>query len=120
MRCVTVAVQYLDGWVYKRNESQSADLGARLNVRGVEQPLMAGLYADDTVLLAGSEGMLQRIVYKFDSVCKRRKLTVNAGKSRIMVFERAREQTVDFAKLYRVGSEVIHGCKMWLGKERME
>ncbi len=33
-------------------------LGARSNVRGVEQPLVAGLYADDTVLLAESEGML--------------------------------------------------------------
>ncbi len=27
-----------------------------------EQPLVAGLYADDTVLLAESEGMLQRII----------------------------------------------------------
>ncbi len=26
------------------------DLDARLNVRGVEQPLVAGLYADDTVM----------------------------------------------------------------------
>ncbi len=33
------------------------DLGARLNVRGVEQPVVAGLYVDDTVLLAESEGM---------------------------------------------------------------
>ncbi len=32
------------------------DLGARLNVRGLKQPVVAGLYADDTVLLAGSEG----------------------------------------------------------------
>ncbi len=32
------------------------DLGARLNVRGVEQPVVASLYADDTVLLAESEG----------------------------------------------------------------
>ncbi len=65
------------------------DLGARLNVRGMEQPLVVGLYSDDTVLLAESEGMLQRIIDEFDRVCKRRKLKVNAGKSKVMVFERA-------------------------------
>ncbi len=48
------------------------DLGARLNVREVEQPVVVGLYADDTVLLAESEGLLQRIVDEFDRVCKRR------------------------------------------------
>ncbi len=40
------------------------------------------LYADDTVLLAESEGMLQRIVDEFNRVCKRRKLKVNAVKAR--------------------------------------
>ncbi len=77
---------------------------------------MAGLYADDTVLLAESEGMLQRIVDEFDRVCKRRKLKVNTDKSK--VFERAREQTINFAKPYRVGSEAILGCKIWLGRRR--
>ncbi len=43
---------------------------------------MAGLYADDTELLVESEGMLQRIVDEFDRVC-RRKLKVNAGKSKV-------------------------------------
>ncbi len=52
------------------------------------------MYADDTVLLAESEGMLQRIVDEFDRVCKRRKLKMNAGKSKVMVFGRAREQTM--------------------------
>ncbi len=66
------------------------DLGARLNVRGVEKSVMVALYVDDTVLLAENEGMLQRIVAEFDRVCKRRKLKVNAGKSKVMVFERAR------------------------------
>ncbi len=91
------------------------DFGARLNVRGVEQPLVAGLYADDTVLLAESEGMPQRIVDEFDRACRRRKLKVNAGKSKVMVFERAREQTIDFAK-----PKAIVGCKIWLGKEKTE
>ncbi len=41
-----------------------------------------------TVLLAESEGKLQRIVDVFDRVCKRRKLKVSAGKSKVMVFKR--------------------------------
>ncbi len=89
----------------------------------MEQPLVAGLYVDDTVLLAESEGMLQKIVGESGRVCKRRKLRVNAGKSKVMVFEKAREHTIDFEKPYRVGSEAIHivpGCKIWLGKEMME
>ncbi len=96
------------------------DLGARLNVRGVEMPVVAGLYADDTVLLAENEGMLQRIVDEFDRVCKRRKLKVYAGKSKVTVFERAREQTINFAKPYRMRSKAILECKLWLGKERVE
>ncbi len=92
------------------------DLGARLKVRGVQQPLMAGLCAHDTVLLA--EGMLQRIVDEFDRVCRRRQLKVNSGKSTVMVFERARGQTIDFSKPYRVGSGAVPGCKIWLGKEK--
>ncbi len=47
---------------------------------------MAGLFADDTVLLAENEGTLQRVVVEFDKVCKRTKLRVNAGKSKVMVF----------------------------------
>ncbi len=43
-------------------------------MRGVEQPVVAGLYADDTVLLAESEGMLQSNIDEFGRVCKRRKL----------------------------------------------
>ncbi len=46
------------------------------------------------MLLAEREGMLQRIVDEFDRVCKRKKLKVNAGNSKVMVFDRASEQTV--------------------------
>ncbi len=72
------------------------------------------------MLLAESKGMLQRIVDEFYKVCKRRKLKVHAGKSKMMVFERAREQTINFTKPYRVGSEAILGCNIWLGKKKME
>ncbi len=109
----------MDGCI-REMKVEVQDLGGRLNARGVEQRVVASLYADDTVLLAESEGMLQRIIDEFDRVCKRRKLKVNAGKSKMMVFERARDQTVNFANPYRVGSEAILGCKIWLGQEKME
>ncbi len=64
--------------------------------------------------------MLQRIVDEFERVCKRRKLKVNASKSKVMFFERAREQTIDFAKPYRVGTGAKPECKIWLGKKKME
>ncbi len=60
---------------------------------------------------------MTRTVDEFGRVCKRRKLKVNAGKSKVVVFERAREQTIDFAKPYRVGSEAIPEFKIWLEKE---
>ncbi len=88
------------------------NLGARLNVKGVEQFLVVGLYAHDTVLLVESEGMPQRIVDEFGRVCKRRNLKVHASKSKFVVFERAREQTIDFAKPYKVESEAVLGCKI--------
>ncbi len=45
---------------------------------------------------------------------------MNASKSKVVVFERAREQTIDFAKPYRVGSEPVPECKIWLEKEMEE
>ncbi len=87
---------YMDGCI-REMKVGVRDLVARLNVGGVEQSLVAGLYADGTVLLAECEGMLQSIVDEVDKVCEGRKLKVNAGKSKVMVFKRAREQTINFA-----------------------
>ncbi len=67
-----------------------------------------------------ARGCFKRIVDESDRICKRRKLKVNAGKSKVIVFERAREQTINFVKPYRMGSEAILWCKIWLGKEKME
>ncbi len=53
-----------------------------------------------SVRLRRRERILQRIVDEFGRVCRRKKLKVNAGKSKVMVFERAREKTIDFAKSY--------------------
>ncbi len=57
---------YMDGCI-REMKVGVWDLGARMNVRGVEQPLVVGLHADDTVLLAENEGMLQRTVYRSPS-----------------------------------------------------
>ncbi len=84
------------------------DLSATLNVKGVEQPLVAGLYADDTVLLAKSEGKLQGIVDEFDRVCKRRKLKVNAGKRKVTVY---REQE---SRLLILQSHIQWGLWLYL------
>lgn len=60
-------------------------------------------FANDKVLLAEKERMLQRIVYEFGRECKRRK--VNVGRSKIMVFKRVREHNIESAKSYRVRAE---------------
>jgi len=42
------------------------------------------IFADDTVLIGDSEQKLQKLVKEFGSVCKRRKLSINIDKSKIM------------------------------------
>ena len=42
------------------------------------------LFADNTALMADSEQKLCRLVTEFGRVCERRKLRVNAGKSKVM------------------------------------
>ncbi len=78
------------------------------------------LFADDTVLLAENEGGLQRVVNEFFSVCKKGKLKVNAGKSKVMVFSRREEEVVDFNTAYRVSLPVVARCRIMLGSEKME
>ncbi len=77
------------------------------------------LFVDDTMLLAESEGDLQRVVNEFCSVCKRRKLKVNTGKSKVMVFER-KEEVIDFSSAYRVRPPAVARCRIILGNEKME
>ena len=43
------------------------------------------LYADDLALCGESEEDLRVMVGRFSEVCRRRVLTVNAGKSKVMV-----------------------------------
>ncbi len=50
--------------------------------------IVACMFADNTVLLLGSERELYTVVDEIYSVCVRRKLRVDDGKSKMMVFER--------------------------------
>ncbi len=94
--------------------------GAKLRLNEEVWSVVTCLFADDTVLLAESEGDLQREVNEFFSVCKRRKLKVNAGKSKMMVFERREEEVINFNTAYRVRLPAVASCKIMLGSEKME
>ncbi len=72
------------------------------------------------MLLAESERDLQRVVNEFYSVCKRRNLKVNAGKSKVMVFERREEEVVDFNTAYILRLPAVTRCRVMLGSEKME
>ncbi len=64
--------------------------------------MVTSLFADGTVLLADGERELQRVADEFYRVCERRRLRVNSGKSKWMVFERRAVVELDFSTLHRV------------------
>ncbi len=84
-------------------------------MNGMGWLVTACLFADDNVLLAESERQLQRVVYQFHNVCKRRKLRANAGKSKVMVFESREVEVVDFRNPYRVSVPVDERCEIVMG-----
>ena len=96
---------YMDG-VMREFKARVGRGGAQMELDGRVWYLMDALFADDTVLLAESEDELQRMVNEFSDVCSRRKLKVNAGKSKVMVFERKVRERIDFENPYRLVSEV--------------
>ena len=95
---------YMDG-VMREMKARVGRGGVKLEKQGEIWYLMDALFADDTVLLAESEGDLQKMVKEFEFVCSRRKLKVNVGKSKVMVFERQVRDTIDFRNPYRVVRE---------------
>ncbi len=78
----------------RERKSKVVNAGAKLRLNGEVWSVVTCLFADDTVLLAESDGDLQRVVNEFYSVCKRRKLKASAGKSKVMVFERREVEMV--------------------------
>ncbi len=66
-------------------KSKVVNAGAKLRLSEEVWSVVTCLFPDDTVLLTESEGDLQRVENEFYSVCKKRRLKVNAGKSKVMV-----------------------------------
>ena len=48
-------------------------------------------FADDTALVADSSEKLKRMIERFATMCTRRKLKVNVGKNKEVVYERGLE-----------------------------
>ena len=96
---------YMDG-VVREVEARAIESGVELvGVDGLGWQLSQLLFADDTALVADSEKKLQRLVTEFDSVCERRKLRVNVGKSKVMRCTRSRDAM---------------GMNLWLGGDKLE
>ncbi len=110
---------FMDGWMGER-KCKVVRTGAKLRLNGVVWSVVTCLFVDDTVLLTESEWDLQRAVNEFISVCKRRKLKVNAGKSKVMVFERREEEVINFNTANRVRLPEVANCRIMFGSEKME
>ncbi len=86
---------FMDGCMWEM-KYRVVNTGAKLRLHGEVWSVVTCLFADDTMLLAESEGDLQRVGNEFCRVCKKRKLKVNTGKSKVMVFGRREEEVIDF------------------------
>ena len=75
---------YMDG-VMKEMLGGMDGEGVRMVVNRREWSVPCLLYADDLVLCSESEEGLRKLVERFGRVCKRRGLTVNTDKSKVMV-----------------------------------
>ncbi len=95
-------------------------MGAKLKLNGEVWSVVTCLFTNDTVLLAEREVDLQIVVNEFYSVCKRRKLKVNAGKSKVMVFERREKEVFDCSTAYRVSLPPVARYRIILGNEEVE
>ena len=79
---------YMDGvvrevknWVMHRGLPMIGEDGREWQINQI-------LFADDTALVAVTEERLQMLVEAFNTVCKRRGLKVNVGKSKVMMCDR--------------------------------
>ncbi len=96
------------------------NVGAKLRLNEEVWSVVTHLVADGTVLLAESKEGFAVLVNEFYSVCKRRKLKVNAGESKVMVAESKEEQVIDCNTAYRVRLPAVVRCRIMLGSETMK
>ena len=80
----------MDG-VVREVKAEMLERGVKLRRNGREREVGQLLFADDTALVADSSEKLRRMVESFTRVCRRRKLKVNVGKSKVVVYERGWE-----------------------------
>ncbi len=109
---------FMDGCM-RKIKRKVVNAGTKLKLNGEVWSVVTCLFVDDTLLLTESEGNLQRVVNEFYSVYKRRKLKVNAGKSKV-VFERRDKEVIDFNTAYRVSLPAVVRCRTTLGSEKMK
>ena len=84
---------FMDG-VVKEEYSRVNGMGVKMNEDGGREWVMSQLFfADDTALVVESAEQLQCLVRKFGKVCKRRKLRVNVGKSKVMSVRASEDHT---------------------------
>ena len=75
---------YMDGVIREVNVKVLGKGLELLSVNGGRLEINQLLFADDTALVADLEDKLCRLVTEFGTVCERRKLRVNVGKSKVM------------------------------------
>ncbi len=74
--------------VMREMKGRVGEVGVKMYAEGRKWVLNSILFSDDTVLIAENESdFYKNLVSVFDSVCKRRKLKVNANKSKVIVCE---------------------------------
>ncbi len=79
---------YMDGMVRQVNTRVQGKGLVMLGEDGEEWRINQLLFADDTVLVAGSEEDLRRLVEEFGRLCAQRKFQLNVGKSKAMRYAR--------------------------------
>lgn len=82
---VCMIVQYFHGWLYEGNESSSCKCWCAVEAEWSAFWWHACLWM--TMLFAESARKFQRTMDEFYSVCLRRNLKVNVGKSKVTVLE---------------------------------
>ncbi len=109
----------MDG-VIREMKAKIGNLGIEMSIDNAKWNLSTILFADDTVLLAESEKVLQKLVNEFSNVCLRRKLKANVGKSKVMVFEKRKSEVNEFGNQCRMRAENQRQCKIRMNEQTME
>ena len=101
-------------------KAKVVNVGVRLKMNVMGWAVVVCQFADDTVLSAESEEELQGVVDEFYSVCARKKMKVNAEKSKAMISERREAEVVDFSRLYNMSVSAVRRYEVVPEENRKE